>query len=452
MSNAVIDVTPPSAAQQERARQHATFARQEVGRLPGFSTTSCSTIDRVTVVGGGLMGTGIAIAVLSADKKVTLVELQPDARARAEASIRAAIRRDVDKGRIAPAIADSRMALLRSAARLDDAAEAQLFIEAVFEDMAIKRQVFTRLDRVAPADAILASNTSTLDLNSLAACTKRPESVVGLHFFSPANIMRLLEIVRGAATSAATLSAAIVFAREIGKVGVVSGVCDGFIGNRIFAEYLRQAGFLLDEGALPGQVDGALEGWGMAMGPFRTMDLAGHDVGWKIRQRHMDERPERPYSRIPDRVYEMGRMGQKSGAGFYLYPDGRTPQPDPAIDALVIDESARLGIQRRAFTDEEIISRCVLAMVNEGARVVGERIAFRPLDIDVVYLDGYGFPVDRGGPMFYADEIGLPRVLDTLRAFEAGRHGGAWVPAPLLLDLVRRGVSFESLNRSSDSG
>jgi 3-hydroxyacyl-CoA dehydrogenase len=188
------------------------------------------------------------------------------------------------------------------------------------------------------------------------------------------------------------------------------------------------------------------------MGPFRTMDLAGHDVGWKIRQRHMSERPERPYSRIPDRVYEMGRMGQKSGAGFYLYPDGRTPQPDPAIDALVIDESARLGIQRRALTDEEIVSRCVLAMVNEGARVVGERIAFRPLDIDVVYLDGYGFPVDRGGPMFYADEIGLPRVLDTLRAFEAGRHGWAWEPAPLLLDLVSRGGSFESLNRSSDSG
>jgi 3-hydroxyacyl-CoA dehydrogenase len=272
--------------------------------------------------------------------------------------------------------------------------------------------------------------------------------VIGLHFFSPANIMRLLEIVRGAKTSPEVLLSALAFAKGIGKTGVVSGVCDGFIGNRIFEEYLRQAWFLLEEGALPQQVDSALETFGFAMGPCRVMDLAGQDIGWAIRQRRTAEQPGRPYSRIPDLVCERGRFGQKTGAGMYLYPDGRTPEVDPAVTELIVAESARLGISRRKIEDSEIVERCVYAMVNEGARILEEGIAFRPVDIDVVYLDGYGFPATRGGPMFHADTMGLDKVLAAIRKFAGQRHGWAWEPAPLLLELAGRGGTFAELNEA----
>jgi 3-hydroxyacyl-CoA dehydrogenase len=258
--------------------------------------------------------------------------------------------------------------------------------------------------------------------------------------------MRLLEIVRGAKTSPEVLQSALAFARDIGKTGVVSGVCDGFIGNRIFEEYLRQAWFLLEEGALPQQVDKALEAFGFAMGPCRVMDLAGQDIGWAIRQRRTAEQPERPYSRIPDLVCELGRFGQKTGAGMYQYADGRTPVVDPRVTELVVGESARLGIARREIEDSEIVERCVYAMVNEGARVLEEGIAFRPVDIDIVYLDGYGFPATRGGPMFHADTVGLDEVLASIRKFAGRRHGWAWAPAPLLVDLAGRGSAFAQLN------
>jgi 3-hydroxyacyl-CoA dehydrogenase len=259
--------------------------------------------------------------------------------------------------------------------------------------------------------------------------------------------MRLVEIVRGSATSAQSLTDALAFVARIGKSGVVAGNCDGFIGNRIFEEYLRQVWFLLEEGALPQQIDAALEAFGMAMGPCRVMDLAGQDIGWKIRQRRAIEQPDRPYSRIPDLVCELKRFGQKTGAGFYLYPDGRTPLVDPVIEKLIVEESRRIGLARRSIKDQEIVERCISVMINEASRIVGEGIAYRPIDVDVVYLDGYGFPAERGGPMFYADELGAAELLAMLRRRVTQRHGWAFAPAPLLEELAARRGRFADLNR-----
>ena len=435
------------ASDASRALRHAFFGRRKAARIPGVARSESSPIHTVTVVGGGLMGTGIALAVLKAGLKVIVVEPNEAARQRVGAAIPDAIHRELNKKRLTQAQADSQIASFSCSADVAGAASAQLFIEAVFEDMAVKRRVFEALDAIAAPGAILASNTSTLDLDEIAAVTKRPQSVVGLHFFSPANVMRLLEVVRGSRTSAATLASARAFAKTIGKTAVVAGVCDGFIGNRMFEEYLRQAYFLVEEGALPQQVDHALEGWGMAMGPFRTMDLAGQDIGWNIRARRARTQPNRPYSQFLDRIYELGRLGQKTGAGVYRYPDGRTPEVDPQIDELARAESARVGVTPRRIEDSEIIARCIGALINEGAKILAEKIAYRPVDIDVVYLDGYGFASERGGPMYFADQWGLPRVLATLEKYAKGRHGWAFEPAPLLRELVARGAGFESLNQ-----
>lgn len=435
-------------SEASRGLRHAFFGQRLVGRIPGQGKDMAARpIRSVGIVGGGLMGTGIAIAVLNADLAVSLVELRPDALEKAGASIRKSLLRDVEKGRLLQEKADARIAAFTPASTLDALGEVDLIIEAVFEDLAIKEQVFGALDAIAKDEAILASNTSTLDLDAIAAFTKRPESVVGLHFFSPANIMKLLEVVRGAKTAPDVLASAMVFAKSIGKVGVVAGVCDGFIGNRIFEEYLRQAWFLLEEGALPQQIDAAMEAWGMAMGPCRTMDLAGQDIGWSIRKRRAVEQPDRPYSKVIDRVCEMGRFGQKTGKGLYLYADGRTATIDPDIDALVISYSAEIGLDRRTINDAEIVSRCLLAMANEGAKIVGEGIAYRPVDVDIIYLNGYGFPAERCGPMFQADEMGLDKVLETIRTYAAGRNGWAWEPAPLLVELAARGSTFRELNQ-----
>jgi 3-hydroxyacyl-CoA dehydrogenase len=321
---------------------------------------------------------------------------------------------------------------------------ADIVIEAVFEDMALKKEVFSKLDAIAKADAVLATNTSTLDVNEIAAVTKRPESVLGLHFFSPANVMRLLEVVRGARTSKETLATGMKLGKQIRKVPVCVGVCDGFVGNRMIHRYLSEAGFLLEEGALPQQVDSAIEAFGLAMGPFRMSDLAGLDVGWYIRKRQAATRPpEERYSKIADAICELGRFGQKTGAGYYRYEKGgREAIPDPEIERLIVKASKEAGVERRRIPDEEIVERLLYQLVNEGARILEERIAQRASDIDVIYAFGYGFPRYRGGPMFHADTVGLDRVLAAIQRYARGYRAGHWQPAPLLAKLAADGGRF----------
>jgi 3-hydroxyacyl-CoA dehydrogenase len=322
-------------------------------------------------------------------------------------------------------------------------------IEAVFEDYGVKESVFRKLDAVAKAGAILATNTSTLDLNRIATFTQRPQDVVGLHFFSPANVMKLLEVVRGAKTGKDVLVTVMGLSAKIGKTAVVAGVCDGFIGNRMVGQYVRQAGFLLDEGALPQQVDRASEAFGFAMGPFRMSDLAGNDIGWAIRKRHYVERPEVKYSKTADLLCEQGRFGQKTGAGWYDYkPGDRTAYPSKKVEELILEHSRTLKVARRAISDEEIVGRLVYALANEGAKILEEGIAARASDIDIVYLNGYGFPLWRGGPMLYADTVGPYNVLRAIRGYAAragtdyGYQGQAWEPASLLVRLAETGGMF----------
>lgn len=434
-------------SETSRGLRHVFLGERAVTRLPPeLAAAQRLEIATTAVIGAGVMGSGIATALLSAGLSVVLIDPDQATLDRATGRIRDIFKRDVDKGRIAQSTADTRLDTLTTSTALADVSHADLIIEAVYEDMAVKRAVFEQLDALAKPDAILATNTSTLDVDAIAATVREPGRVVGMHFFSPANIMRLVEIVRGARTTPTVLATTMGFARRIGKVGVVAGVCDGFIGNRMFEEYLRQVYFLLEEGALPQQVDKALEDFGFAMGPCKVMDLAGQDIGWSIRKRRAIEQPDRPYSRIPDKVCELGRYGQKTGSGFYLYPDGRKAVVDPDIDALVIGHSEEIGLKRRAISDEEIVNRCVLALVNEGARILEEGIAWRPVDIDVVWTAGYGFPAVKGGPMFHADRIGLKKVMRSIEAFQYGHQSWAWRPAPLLEQLADQNQNFGARN------
>lgn len=433
-----------------RGLRHVFLAERAAARVPGLDPALKSASTRaVAIIGSGTMGTGIALAVAQAGLPVTVIDANSAALERSRSSVENTITRSVERGRLTEAAGQAQRALIGFSLDMEAVRGADFVIEAVFEDISVKQQVFEALDRLADTGAVLASNTSTLDVDRIAAFTKRPQSVVGTHFFSPANIMRLLEVVRGEKTAPETLARGMTFAKQIRKVGVVSGVCDGFIGNRMFEEYLRQAYFLLEEGALPQQVDAAMEAFGMAMGPLRTMDLAGQDIGWSIRKRRAVEQPDRPYSRIPDLICEMGRFGQKTGAGYYLYGKGGKPEVDPAIDALVVEESKRLGITRRPISDEEIVERCVYALVNEGARILEDGIAARPLDIDTVWVDGYGFPRFRGGPMFYADRVGLPQVLSRIENFTSAYQGWTWRPADLLRRTAEAGTGFAALNGES---
>jgi 3-hydroxyacyl-CoA dehydrogenase len=337
------------------------------------------------------------------------------------------------------------MALIVPTLRLESAATADLVVEAIVEDMAAKQRVFTELDQVSKPGTILATNTSTLDVDRIAEATSRATDVLGLHFFSPANVMKLLEVVRGSRTSVDVLATAMKLAKRIGKTAVVSGVCDGFIGNRMLEHYLRQATFLVEEGATPAQVDAALERFGMAMGPFRMSDLAGLDIGWRIRQRRYVDRPQVPWSRIGDRLCEQGRFGQKTRAGWYRYDEGRRDaRPDPAVDAIVARYRQEHDIVARAIDDAEIVDRCILALVNEGARVLDDGIAQRASDIDVVYLTGYGFPRHRGGPMFYAGQRGLDDVVRRMREFAARSAADSmfWTPAPRVVRLAQEDGAF----------
>src|SRR6266550_4211910 len=373
---------------ESRALRHAFFAERAASKIPDVpDDTPTRSVQSVAVIGAGTMGGGIAMSFLSANVPVTLLEMSQEALDRGAAAIRRNYEASVARKKLAPDKRDAAMALLTPTLRYDDLAKADLVIEAVFEEMDIKQQVFRELDRVTRQSAILATNTSTLDVNRIADATARPQDVVGMHFFSPANVMKLLEVVRGAKTGKDVLKTVMDVAKTIRKTAVVAGVCDGFIGNRMVEHYLRQAMFLLEEGASPPQVDRALEKFGMAMGPFRMSDLAGNDVGWRIRKRRYVEKPQMRYSRVADRLCEQGRFGQKTGAGWYRYESGRRDAiPDPAVDALIAGYRKEIGATPRKIAEDEIVDRLILALVNEGARILEEGIAQRASDIDVVYL------------------------------------------------------------------
>lgn len=431
---------------ESKALRHAFFAERAASKIADVpSGTPRRDVRQIAVIGAGTMGGGIAMSFINAGLPVTLLDTRQEALDRALAAIRANYAGSVKKGRLGEADVDKRMALLSPTLAFNDVANADLVIEAVFEDMALKRQVFGELDAVAKPGAILATNTSTLDVDAIAATTSRPQDVLGMHFFSPANVMKLLEVVRGKATGKDVLATVMALAGKIGKTAVVSGVCDGFIGNRMLEQYFRQAWFMAEEGALPQQIDAAIEAFGFAMGPFRVSDLAGNDISWAIRKRRYVDYPDVKYPRIADRLCETGRFGQKTGAGWYDYTTGdRTPRVSPVVTALIEEDSRERGVTRRAFSDEEIVERLVYALINEGARILDEGIAAKASDIDIVYLTGYGFPRWRGGPMFYADAIGLPRVLDAVRRYHAQPNGECWQAAPLLERLAKDGKTFNN--------
>ena len=431
---------------QSRALRHAFFGERAAAKIPDVpEDTPLRKIDKMAVVGAGTMGGGITMNFLSAGIPVTLLEMKQEALDRGIATIRRNYEASARKGRLTSQQVEERMALLKPTLSYDDLKGTDMVIEAVFEDIAVKEAVFRRLDEVMKSGAILASNTSTLDVNKIAAFTRRPRDVLGTHFFSPANVMKLLEVVRGGKTAKDVLATVMSLAKRIKKTAVVSGVCDGFIGNRMVEQYIRQALFLLEEGATPGQVDRAVERWGMAMGPFRMSDLAGNDIGWAIRKRRYRERPNFKYSKIADRLCEQGRFGQKTGLGWYRYEAGRRDAvPDPAVEQMIVDYRKEIGAQRRTIDDDEIVHRLIFALVNEGSAILQEGISSRASDIDMVYLTGYGFPLHRGGPMLYADEVGLYNVVDRMKRFAANPHGdpGFWKPAPLLAKLASEGKKF----------
>ena len=431
---------------ESKALRHAFFAERAAAKIPGLpENLPLRPIRTAAVIGAGTMGGGIAMSFANAGIPVTVVEVKQDALEKGTATMRKNYEASAKKGKLTAAQLAERMGSIHPTLSYADVAQADIIIEAVFEDMAVKTEVFRKLDEIAKPGAILATNTSTLDLNRIARVTRRPGDVIGTHFFSPANVMKLLEVVRGSATQDDVLATVMDLAKRLNKIGVVSGVCDGFIGNRMLEPYWRETSFMLEEGALPQQIDSALERWGMAMGPFRVSDLAGNDVGWYIRKRHYIEKPDRKYSRIADRICELGRFGQKTGAGWYRYEAGkREPIPDPAVEQLISAYRKELGVTPRRISDDEIVERSIFALVNEGARILEEGIALRASDIDVVYLTGYGFPRFRGGPMFYADTVGLYNVVRTMKRFAQNPHGDPafWQPAPLVSRLAAEGKTF----------
>lgn len=430
---------------ESRALRHVFAAERAAAKLTDVPDhTPLRPIRQVGVIGAGTMGGGITMNFLNAGIPVVLLETSRAALDKGVATIRRNYENSLKKGKLSAQQLEERMALLMPSLAYDSLGDADLVIEAVFEDMAVKETVFRALDAACKPGAILASNTSYLDLNRIASFTRRPADVIGLHFFSPANVMRLLEIVRGAQTAADVLATCMALAKRIKKIAVVSGVCDGFIGNRMLARYGAAASGLINAGASPQQIDNALQKFGLAMGPFRMGDLAGLDIGWATRKRRAAEAGVEMKPTVADKLCEAGRFGQKTGAGWYRYEAGkRDPIPDPLTATLIEQYRRDNGITPRSVSDEEIVERCVYALVNEGARILEEGIAARPSDIDIVYLNGYGFPLHRGGPMLYADVVGLPNVLRALKRFAAEPGADAsWQPAPLLVRLAEQGRSF----------
>ncbi len=431
---------------ESKALRHAFIGERAASKIADVpEDTPQRAIKAVAVIGAGTMGGGIAMNFLNAGIPVKMLEMKQEALDRGVATIRKNYESQVKKGKLKQDKYDGRMALLTTTLAYGDIKDADLVIEAVFEEMGVKEKVFKTLDEVMKPGAILASNTSTLNVDQIAGFTKRPQDVVGMHFFSPANVMKLLEVVRGAKTGKDVLATVMTVAKKIKKTAVVSGVCDGFIGNRMIEQYSRQAGFLIEEGATPAQVDRAVEKFGFAMGPFRMGDLAGNDIGWAIRKRRYGEKPNMRYSKTADLLCELGRYGQKTGAGWYDYAPGkRDAIPSKLVEDMIAQHRTELGITPRKIGDDEIVHRLVYSLVNEGAKILEEGIAGKASDIDMVYLTGYGFPLHRGGPMCYADQQGLYNVVQAMKKFGANPRDDAsfWQPAPLLARLAGEGKAF----------
>jgi 3-hydroxyacyl-CoA dehydrogenase len=435
------------ASDQSKAQRHAFFAEREVAKIPDVpKDTPTRPVTTAAVIGCGTMGGGIAMNFANAGIPVTVFEVSEETLDKGLGIVRKNYAATVSKGRLSQEQMDTRLGLISSTVDYADLAGADVVIEAVFEDMALKKEIFGKLDAACKPEAILASNTSTLDVNEIAAATNRPGQVIGTHFFSPANVMRLMENVRGAATSPETIATIMKLSKTIGKVGVLVGVCDGFVGNRMLYAYRRQADFLLEEGALPHQIDAVIYDGGMPMGPYAMGDLAGLDVGWRIRQGQAATRPKHlRHSTVADRVCELGRFGQKTGAGWHRYaPGSRTPIPDPVVEELILSISKEGGFTRRTITDQEILERCMYPLVNEGAKILEEGLALRASDIDIIWIYGYGFPRYRGGPMFWADLVGVKTIYDVLSRLH-DEHGDWLEPAPLLKRLAEQGKGFADL-------
>jgi 3-hydroxyacyl-CoA dehydrogenase len=431
---------------ESRALRHLFMAERAASKIPDVpEDTPKRDIKSIAVIGAGTMGGGISMNFLNAGIPVKILEMKQEALDKGIAIIRKNYEAQVAKGKLKQTVYDQRMSLLSTTLSYDDLKDADMVIEAVFEDMGVKEKVFTQLDRVMKKGAILASNTSTLDMDKIASFTKRAQDVIGTHFFSPANVMKLLEVVRGKKTAKDVLATVMALGKKIKKTSVVSGVCDGFIGNRMIEQYSRQAGFLLEEGASVEQIDKAVEKFGFAMGPFRMGDLAGNDIGWAIRKRRYQEKPNMKYSKTGDLLCELGRYGQKTGAGWYDYvPGKRDALPSDVVTKMLDEYRKKIGLTPRKISDEEIVQRLVFSLVNEAAHILEEGIASKAGDIDMVYLTGYGFPIYRGGPMHYADQVGLFNVCLAMNSFAKNPNDDAdfWKPAPLLARLAAEGKTF----------
>src|SRR5579862_290853 len=430
-----------------RALRHLFFAERRSAPVTAHKARSVQT---VAVIGAGTMGSGIAVSLATSGHDVILIDAEASAVSTGLRRVASTINASAQKGRMSASAADAAIARVAGTHEIEAVAPAALVIEAVFESMTVKQNVFQRLDRLCGADTVLATNTSTLDVDAIASATTRPQSVVGMHFFSPANVMRLVEVVRGARTGPDVIATALAVTRRMGKLGVVVGNCFGFVGNRMLYAYGRESQLMLLQGASPSQIDAALRSFGMAMGPNAVGDLAGLDIGYRTRRERADRPADPRYYRVADLLVEAGRLGQKTGRGSYRYQAGsREPMADPEVEALIIDEARRLGINRRVIADEEVVTRCIYALINEGAALLGEGIAASAADIDLIWCNGYGFPRRRGGPMFYADTIGLRAVIAGIERFAAEQGAQYWTPAPLLVELAQRGDGFAEwdLNR-----
>jgi 3-hydroxyacyl-CoA dehydrogenase len=445
--------TETNSSPYARALQYKFFAERQAANLPGIGPDlKLRDIKTVGILGAGTMGTGIGLAFLNGGFPVTIVETTQELLDKGVARIKETLEANAKRGRITEAQASERFAGLTPSLKMDDLGAADLIVEAVYENLALKKEIFAKLDTIAKPGAIIATNTSTLDVNEIAAQTKRPQDVLGMHFFSPANIMRLLEIVRAEKTANDVMATAMAISKKIGKVGVQAGVCDGFVGNRMLHAYTSEVYAMLLEGAMPREIDGAMEAWGMAMGPLAVGDLAGLDVSYRIRQERKLTGEAAQHARIPNKIVEMGRHGQKTGAGFYKYDADRKRQVDPEIEALIRAEAEALQIKQRTIPPEEIVERCLLRLANEGAKILDEGIALRASDCDTMYLNGYGFPGWRGGPMWQVDNvIGMKAAAEKIKAYEA-KYGARWKIAPLIERLAKEGGTFAGLDKQRRAG